>query len=223
MTNLVLITSIIKTPNKPLSYTQTRSFYTPEERFEQTKKTIETIKEKIPDCKIFIVECSDLSENEHNYFIKNSDYFLNLINNESAKEDIYSYSKSLGEGTMTIYAIEYIIQNNIQFENFFKISGRYWLSDTFDYKKFDNKNCVIRCYCQNSGTFTALYKLPSLNVVENYKNFLLKKRNDMINCIGYEMLFYNFIKEFYSDNFILISPIGLSGYVSVTQNEFCIL
>ena len=202
---------------------QTRSFYTPEERFEQTKKTIETIKDKIPDCKIFIVECSDLSENEHNYFIKNSDYFLNLINNESAKEDIYSYSKSLGEGTMTIYAIEYIIQNNIQFENFFKISGRYWLSDTFDYKKFDNKNCVIRHYCQNSGTFTALYKLPSLSIVENYKNFLLKKRDDMINCIGYEILFYNFIKEFYSDNLIIISPIGLSGYVSVTQNEFCIL
>lgn len=222
MKNLVLVTSIIKPPNKPLSYTQTRSTYTPQERFEQTKKTIDSIKEKIPEYKIFIVECSNLSEEEHNYFTKNSDYFLNLINNDSAKEDIYSYSKSLGEGTMTQYAIEYIIQNKIQFENFFKISGRYWLTDRFDYNKFDNKNCIVRHYCQNSGAFTAIYKLPSLSVIENYKNFLLKKRNDMINCIGYEILFYNFIKEYYIDNLIIISPIGLSGYVSIIQNELSI-
>jgi hypothetical protein len=44
----------------------------------------------------------------------------------------------------------------------------------------------------------------------------------MTNCLGYEILFYNFIKEFYSDNFIIISPIGLSGYISVTQNELCV-
>ena len=39
MNNLVLITSIICTPNTPLSYTNTRSVYTHDERFEQTKRT----------------------------------------------------------------------------------------------------------------------------------------------------------------------------------------
>ena len=58
--NLVLITSVVCTPNIPLSYINTRSCYTHDERFEQTKKTIKTIKEKIPNLKIFIVECSDL-------------------------------------------------------------------------------------------------------------------------------------------------------------------
>ena len=48
MNNLILITSVICTTNKPLSYTNNRSVYSHEERFEQTKKTIETVKEKIP-------------------------------------------------------------------------------------------------------------------------------------------------------------------------------
>ena len=49
MNNLVLITSVICTTNNPLSYINTRSIYSHEERFEQTKKTIQTIREKIPN------------------------------------------------------------------------------------------------------------------------------------------------------------------------------
>jgi hypothetical protein len=78
MNNLVLITSIIKPPNTPLSYISVRSVFTIEERFEQTKHTIQSIREKIPGAKIFIVECSELDENELSYFTQNSDYFLNL-------------------------------------------------------------------------------------------------------------------------------------------------
>tara|TARA_B110000208_G_C11756952_1_gene425495 strand:+ start:1233 stop:1397 length:165 start_codon:yes stop_codon:yes gene_type:complete len=52
MINLILITSIINTPNKPLSYSKIRSVFTRKERFEQTKKTIQSIKEKIPEYKI---------------------------------------------------------------------------------------------------------------------------------------------------------------------------
>ena len=90
MANLTLITSIINTPNTPLSYTNVRSIYTKDERFEQTKKTIQTVKEKIPNAKIFIVECSNLTQEQNEYFTQNSDYFLNLINDEQKKSNIYS-------------------------------------------------------------------------------------------------------------------------------------
>ena len=36
MNNIILITSVINTPNKPLSYSKTRSVYNRRERFEQT-------------------------------------------------------------------------------------------------------------------------------------------------------------------------------------------
>ena len=128
MNNLVLITSVISTTNNPLSYINNRSVYSHLERFEQTKKTIESVKEKIPNSKIIIVECSNLNEEIINYLIKNSDYFLNLYNNQKIRNNISHISKSLGEGTMTLCALKFIIQNNIEFNNLIKISGRYWLS-----------------------------------------------------------------------------------------------
>ncbi len=124
MNNLVLITSIIKPPQTELSYTKIRSVFSNEERFQQTKITIQNIKEKIPNVKILLVECSNLSQDESNYFNNNCDYFLNLINNHDYVDNIYSISKSLGEGTMTICAFDFIKRNNITFDNFFKITGR---------------------------------------------------------------------------------------------------
>jgi len=219
MNNLVLITSVICTTNNPLSYTNNRSVYSHNERFEQTKKTIETVKEKIPNSKIFIVECSNLNEEMTSYLIENSDFFLNLYNNEQIRNNTSHISKSLGEGTMTLCALKFIIQNNIEFENLIKISGRYWLSEKFEYKNFNNNDIVVK-YIENNkdNVFTALYKLPkSLSL--NFMIFLESSFNDMINCIGYEILFANFIKS-QSLNIINVEPIGLEGYVSIAK-IFC--
>lgn len=92
-----VITSIINIPNLPLSYTNIRSTYTYNQRFEQTKKTIQTIRDNIPDCKIMLVEYSELND-EHNTFLNdNVDYFLNLFENKTLMNDIYGKSKSLGK------------------------------------------------------------------------------------------------------------------------------
>lgn len=219
MNNLVLITSVICTPNTPLSYTNTRSVYTHDERFEQTKKTIESVKQKIPNVKILIVECSKLSFEQEDYLKKNSDYFLNLFQNEKIRKNTSGISKSLGEGTMTLCALNYIIDNNIEFNNLIKISGRYWLSEKFNYNKFNNNNIVIKYIDNNKdNVFTALYQLPKESII-NFKTFLANKFNEMINCIGYEVLFAIFIK---SEKRLIINlnPIGLEGYVSVAQEFY---
>ena len=219
MNNLVLITSVICTPNNPLSYTPTRSVFTHDERFAQTKKTIETVKEKIPNSKIFIVECSELNEEQTDYFTKNSDYFLNLFNEPEKCANVYGKSKSLGEGTMTFCALEYVLNNNIIFDNLIKISGRYWLSDKFNYNNFNNTNIVIK-YIDNNhdNVFTALYKIPMETVI-NFKLFLQNKFKEMINLIGYEILFANFIK---TENIQItnIDHVGLEGYISVSKEFY---
>lgn len=217
MENIVLITSIIKTPNIPLSY-GTRSIYTSEERFEQTKLTIQTIKEKIPNCKIFIVECSELSDDEKDYFIKNCDYVLNLYYNIELRNKMYSKSKALGEGTMTISALEFLENQNIYYDNLIKVSGRYFLSENFNIEKFLNDDIVIKYIDNNdNNVFTGLYKLPK-KCVKNLKIFLQNNYNNMVLCMGYEVLFAQFIKT-QPDNKIIINPIGLKGYVSVS-NDF---
>lgn len=217
MKNLVLVTSIIKPPDIPLSYA-VRSVFTSEERFEQTKLTIQSIKEKIPDSEIFIVECSDLNENELNYFLQNSHYFLNLYNTEY-RDNMHSTSKSLCEGSMTLCALDCILQQNIEFDNLIKISGRYYLSENFNYNNFNNDKIVIKYIDGNTeNVFTALFKLPNRDVL-TLKNFLNKSIHKMINYVGYEILFAEFVKT-QSFPIINIDPIGLKGYVSVSNDFF---
>jgi hypothetical protein len=220
MSTLVLITSIINVPNKPLSYTNCRSFYSTEERFEQTKKTFETIREKIPNSKIFLVECSELDDNQKDYFLKNSNFFLNLYDDEKIRENVYSISKSLGEGTMTYHALDDIHNKNIEFVHLIKISGRYWLSENFVYDKFINDNIIIKkINNEDSNIFTALYKLPR-EASNEFKIFLRNNFYKMHQCIGYENLFGLFINSIKKYEIININPIGLSGFLSVTNNEF---
>lgn len=219
MKNLVLISSVIKTSSNPLSYINTRSIYSHEERYEQTKQTIQSIKEKIPGAKIIMVECSDLSD-EIEYLRNNTDYFLNLYDDPEKKECIQSRSKSLGEGTMTFSALEFIIQNNIEYDNLIKISGRYWLSEKFNYDNFNNTDIVVKYIDGNQHNVnTALYKLPK-NVIHDFKNFLENNYQKMVNCIGYENLFANFLKEHKYVNIRVVNPIGLSGLISVSNDFF---
>lgn len=217
---LVLITSVINTPNAPLSYTNNRSIYTMEQRYEHTKITIKSIREKIKDSFIFIVECSLLPDEYTKYLKENTNYFLNLYEDEISRNNIYSISKSLGEGTQTFKALEFIHNNNIKFDNLLKISGRYWLSSSFDVDKFCNNKICIK-YIDNNidSVFTALYKLPFEYTLFFYK-FLSLKEDDMRRCIGYESLFAEFIKNIDKEQIVSFQKIGLAGYVSVSTDFY---
>lgn len=213
MSNLVLITSVINTPNKPLSYSKIRSIFTREERYEQTKKTIESIK-KIPNNKIMIVECTDFTEEEKSYFTKKCDYVLNLWERKDLHPKIFGLSKSLGEGTMTIQALNYIVKHNLKYNNLFKICGRYWLNNDFDYKMYDNNNLVFKKIKGNiNNIFTSFYKIPKSNVVV-LLDFLLKSETYMMNCIGYEVLFAHYLKYINYMNVKFIDYIGYEGRVT---------
>lgn len=214
--NITLITSIINTPNSPLSYIKTRSIYTREERFKQTKKTIASIKEKIPNNKIFLIECSQLTEIEREYFESAVDIFINLMdtNNKNLIDRMFTKSKAMGEGTMTIFAINYLFSNQIQFDNLFKISGRYWLTENFQYSNFYNKNAVIK-YIDNDVTnaLTSLYKLPHTITFDWYV-FLINSEEDFYNCVGYENIFAKFINNI--ENVIVMEKIGVAGNIAVS-------
>lgn len=241
MNNITLVTSIINTSNNPLSYSITRSFWTTEQRFEQTKKTIESVKKYIHNSKVFIVECSLLTASQRQYFIENTDYFLNLYDLQDdtiINKIVYSHSKSMGEGTMTIYALKYIFDNNIDFINLFKISGRYWLNDKFNYSFYDNHYDIFSPINKDlTSVFTCIYKL-SKNTTFEWLCFLKNCEEHFENCVGFENLFGIFLISMivkyksetfnlqYKDNYnynkennYIKNPIGLNGYLSIS-NEF---
>ena len=218
--NLILVTSVINTPKKSLSYSKIRSVYSREERLEQTKKTINSIKHYIPDHKILLVECSDFTEDEEKYFNENCDYILNLWNNKELHNKIFGISKSLGEGTMTINALEYIFQQKIEFNNLYKICGRYWLNEDFNYGVFNNSSDIFKKINNNiNNIFTSFFKLTN-KTAKILLLFLKKNENAMIQCIGYEVLFSNFLALLKYENIKFIDYIGYEGNVTVCGSKY---
>jgi len=69
--NIVIITSVLNCVVKPLSYYHIRNIFTVEERYQQTLKSIDSVKKYIPNVEILYCECSNLSNNlEFEYEIK---------------------------------------------------------------------------------------------------------------------------------------------------------
>jgi len=218
--NLILVTSIINIPNLPFSYSAIRSIFNRNERFEQTKNTIKTIKNKIPESKIMLIECSDLNNEENEYIKNNVEYFLNLYGNENYEKYIFGLSKSMGENTLILQAFEYLKLNNIIYENFYKMSGRYWLTDNFNYENFNNdKICYTHSSCGIYDPFTSFYKLNKKHI-DSYIEFIKNNEHLLMNCICAEIFFGQYLKMMDENekNNILFS--GVAGNIAVFENYF---
>ena len=119
---------------------------------------------------------------------------------------------------MTIEALKMIENKKILYKNLIKISGRYWLTDNFNYKLFENDNIIIKKINNDiNNIFTAFYKIP-INIVNLLLIFLSNNIKKMEECIGYELLFSIFIKNIGYSNIKIIDVIGLEGYVSMDNN-----
>ena len=124
--NVVLITSKIIVSNNAFSYTKTRSIYSTEQRLLQTKNTIKTIREKIPNVCIFLIDNSEF--NDKYKYINNElenicDVFINPVNNIELNyyTNVNKY-KSIAEAYQIIYFLDLFNKLDIKYDQFFKIS-----------------------------------------------------------------------------------------------------
>lgn len=207
--NLVLITSVLYTVGG--SHPMSRSVFTHDQRFEQTQQTILRARKYIPNATIVFVECSPL-RTEHETFIREHvDHFLNLWDTP-LRQQMFTQSKALGEGTQTLYALDYIARNNIQFDNFFKMSGRYFLNDRFNYSKWNNENIIIQDWNESKSVFTFFYKIPG-RLVGAWREHLTRNHQNMLRNLGYEVIYGTFVEKNSSD-VIFIDVMGIEGYIS---------
>jgi hypothetical protein len=220
--NIIFVTSTINISNKPWNFTQTRSVYTHKERFEQTITTLSTIKEKMQNTKIFLIECSPLLPDYEEYLRNNSDYFLNLYdeNNEDLLKKINGNSKSLAEGTMTILGLEYLKKNNIDFENFFKITGRYCLNESFEFESWNNNYNQCNLVFQHNQLNTTFFKLNK-KYINCFQQFLENSNSQFYNCESYEKLLGNFFFNIKYENTILMNskPLGITTFIATDTSR----
>lgn len=216
MKDICLITSVIHTSSAPLSYTDTRSVFSTSERFEQTKNTIQSIKKKLPSSEIIIVECSPLSLEEELYLKENTHYFINLFQDEDCRRKIQGPFKEIGHGTQISEGIKYLEKNDINYDNFFQIDGRYYISDNFDYNLFLNDKIVVKKFERFDNIMTGIIKLPK-KISTKFKLFLEDKLIKLSQLgHGFEDIMMIFLREKCLDSEIIYADkIGVDGRCSI--------
>jgi len=151
--NIVIVTSIINGSPKSVFSSQTR--------LSQTKKTIESVREKIPNCYIILAEIGKISEVDVTFL--SPDIILNF-HDEFTQKGYISNEKTFGEITLILNVLDYIEREKIPFSRVFKISGRYFLTDNFDEKTHlsDSINCMVN-KDNNHDIFTTLWSFGHEN------------------------------------------------------------
>ena len=212
MKDIFIITSVINTGTERWSYVNIRSLYSPEERFQQTLKTIESIRNLNDGSLILLIECSDISDEMKTIFKEKTDIFINCFDNEEAKKScLNTDKKGYGEAVKSFIAIDYILKNNIEFDRIFKISGRYTITYLFDKNNYSNNEYTFKTSTDNQLSFsTVLYSVPH-NLIQNYL-YILKESIKIYeyNVIGLESLLPPMCNPKKT-----IQNIGVSGYCAI--------
>ena len=215
--NVVLITSKIYISDNKFSYAGKRSIYDIKTRYQQTLHTINTVKKHIPNSFIILFDNSNFTEEEKTELHNMSDCFINITNNDTLNyfTNICEY-KYLSDMCQQIYCYLYFLRH-IDFgriKHFFKISGRYYINDTFTYSEFDNslnlfkkamnikdKNYYYTSFFKLSNAFLEEYFLKLMNIFEN--------RGDFFN-LDLEVIY----SIHFSDNITLKDKLGITQIFS---------
>jgi hypothetical protein len=128
------------------------SAYDEQQRFEQTLKTIECIREKVPNSYVILFECSSkpINDKQKDILKEKVDLFLEFYNepilkqiyeNLESRPELITFGKSLLE-TRGLLNTLYVIKNHNLFsdsQRIFKLTGRYLLNEYFDIKDYESK------------------------------------------------------------------------------------
>jgi hypothetical protein len=208
--NLVVITSIIHC--KPPDFL--RSHYSPEQRLEQlVGLTIPSIREKIPDSYIVVVEGSPLSDPVRQHII-------NSGINELMEYDARGINKGVAEalGLLLFFESDMFKALRSRISTVSKITGRYFLTSEFRFHAYPPSTFVVKkrkcdpsCPCQGSVFETRFYRFP----IEHADTF--RERIALISDDKYdfEHQFYQkqlFPTGFY-DRLYVAGPLSYNGHI----------
>jgi len=192
MKDCVIITSVIETTNKPLNYSEIRSIYSHQQRFEQTLETIESLRKYMPDVHILLIECSPPSEWMEQIKAK-VDQFINLEFHELVNN---SLEKGLGEKTLLLGALSNLTET---YDNIYKITGRYVLQNKIEWEPSELPTfCKTNNYGVENSVHTFFYRIPNSKLslfkeiielyeygcIENWISFNFRNKINFVERIG---------------------------------------
>ena len=147
-----IITSVIDFSGNKLSYSSSRSSFNPEERMKQSIETIRSIRNKMPDAKIFFLEMGRKPDasGELSGIV---DRYIYIGNRSLVRWACDGLHKGMGEAVGLLIAKK---QLHSDADFYFKISGRYFLTDDFNPGEWAGNGFFFRRYGDNCVS-TRLY------------------------------------------------------------------
>lgn len=219
--NVVFISSKIYTSNSPFTYSTTRSIYSPIERFHQTLNTISSIRINVPNSFIILFDNSEFSSEQLNKLNTALDVFLNIQTDPIINDYTnIKTTKAYGELAQT-YAVLNHIRKNMNYLNvkqFFKISGRYLINETFNYDNYNNDFNILKRNADVTDRnyfYTSFYKISGVNFnnycdsITNMYNY--SKTNDDYYNVDWEVILASNLNY----NFIEIPNLGITQNIAV--------
>jgi hypothetical protein len=128
--NVFIVTSALLT---------TSGVFTPQQRFDDTIKTLKSIREKDPTADIFLADISmaPLGEiaNELHEYCK----IVSFNDHKTVKMFSESRYQSQSETVIMMEMLNFLLRNKLKYDRIFKISGRYVLDTGFDISYYADK------------------------------------------------------------------------------------
>jgi hypothetical protein len=179
--------------------------YGDDRRYEDTLETIASIRKKVPNSKIILIDNSTipLTEEQINTFTNQVDVFKIIDHNIFTLFVNSIGSKGMGEAYIMNEAIKIMEEQNLIGKRIFKITGRYKLADSFDISFYDNPELIgkyahkINMWDVSKDNFknhiqrvvyfeTRLWSFCP-TILDNYKKLLEKMFEVMVSSIGEAM------------------------------------
>lgn len=221
MKDIFLITSVINTGAEYWTYSYTRSAYGSDERFADTLKTIQSIREFSKDSMIVFVEGSKLDDIMKKTITAAVDIFIDASTiSEVEQACLKSRKKGYGEIVKTSIALEVLRTHKIEFNRLFKISGRYYLNEKFDINRFSTSCYTFKSISTDvpgsEGSWTVLYSVPYALL------------DDFVKAVASCIQTYREVTSMALEIIlpkkcnpqILIDTLGVSGYVAVDRTFY---
>jgi hypothetical protein len=128
--NLVLINSVTNPLPGSVNTGVPRSFFSGDQRFQQTLKTLESCMSKIPQAQCILIEGSELTPEQKAEYEKRC-LLLDCSQLPMCRKYIECQNKSMGECVKVLTAVKFILDHNIPFHVLYKVCARNTLNEHF--------------------------------------------------------------------------------------------
>ena len=204
MKNLVILTCAV--------FVKENTVFPTEVRIKQILLSIESIRRKVPDSYIVLLEVGSVGEEVVN--------FLKGLVDEYICMNVPYLNKNQGEATMMYKYLssDSFRQKSSEFASLSKLSGRYFLSDEFDFQRVPLEKPWIKHRFGGRGEDiyeTRYFRMPMSYVQHFYEkyDFFMKNNFQMLDCDDVEHIYVRegFIRK---EDAVCNVKIGVAGWVS---------